>query len=427
MRATQHSSRTNAAGQVHGRKHNDRNFDVGKADNIDQSRTQDNIYWNLYNGNYTESEKDGKMSFSDAELRAYEELFGDQLRETNEKYVKNRHPERVKTMEDWMSQKTHAPEEVVLQVGRSDREYDTGNHPDAKVAVACLKEYLKELDSWNKKHGEPMEILTMALHMDEAVPHMQIRRTWVYEGDDGGLRQGQEKALERAGVPLPDPSKAPGKRNNRKMTFDSMMREKWLDICERHGLEMEREAVPDARHNMDKSDMIREKYANVMEETARLREETTQLRKDVDRLEVRKTVAKAMAAKLEDTHKRTLLGDNYIVPKREYEDLVRKANGYDAAVEDAIQVRHNMIEDRIALEQKKKRADKEAEKIVQKAREEAAKIVGGARLEALFDGSLQKVARYERLEKRFPEAFEEMERILAAERSERTIDWEREI
>lgn len=177
MRATQHSSCTNAAGQVHGRKHNDRNFDVGKADNIDQSRMKDNLYWACYGGKYTESEKGNRMSFAEVELKAYEDLFGKQLEATNENYIKQRHPEKVKTMEEWMSQRIHAPEELTLQVGRSDREYDTGNHPDAKVAVACLKEYLKELDSWNKKHGEPMEILTMALHMDEAVPHMQIRRT----------------------------------------------------------------------------------------------------------------------------------------------------------------------------------------------------------------------------------------------------------
>lgn len=426
MRATQHSSRTNAAGQVHGRKHNDRNFDVDKADNIDQSKMGNNLYWSCYGGKYIESEKDDKMSFAEVELKAYEALFGKQLEATNANYIKQRHPEKVKTMEEWMTQRAHAPEELVLQVGRSNRENDTGNHPDPDTAVACLKEYIKELDTWNKANGHPMQIMTIALHMDEAVPHIQLRRTWRYE-DQGMFRQGQEKALERAGVPLPDPNKAPGRRNNRKMTFDAMMREKWLDICESHGLEMEREAVPDARHNLDKADMIREKYARTMSETAQLRKETDQLRKDVDRLEVRKSVAKAMAAKLEETHKKTLLGDGYIVPKKDYEDLVRKAAGYDAAVEDAVQVRHGMIEDRIAIDQEKKRAQKEAEKILQEAREEAARIKGGARLEALFDGSLQKVARYERLEKRFPEAFEEMERVLAAERSERTIDWEREI
>ena len=91
MRATQHSSRTNAAGQVHGRKHNDRNFDVGKADNIDQSKMGNNLYWSCYGGKYIESEKDDKMSFAEVELKAYEALFGKQLEATNANYIKQRY------------------------------------------------------------------------------------------------------------------------------------------------------------------------------------------------------------------------------------------------------------------------------------------------------------------------------------------------
>ena len=68
MRTMQHNSRANAGGRVHGTKHNDRNFDVEKADNIDIERSAGNVYWNVYN--------DPTMTFEQAELRFYEEKLG---------------------------------------------------------------------------------------------------------------------------------------------------------------------------------------------------------------------------------------------------------------------------------------------------------------------------------------------------------------
>lgn len=39
MQTTTHNSRANAAGRVHGTKHNDRDFNLTTADNIDAERT----------------------------------------------------------------------------------------------------------------------------------------------------------------------------------------------------------------------------------------------------------------------------------------------------------------------------------------------------------------------------------------------------
>lgn len=402
MRATQHSSRTNAEGKVHGRKHNDRNFDVSRADNIDQSRIMENLYWNCYDGNYTESEKDRKLAFSDLEMKVYEELFGEQLDATNRTYIANGHPERVKTMEQWMSQRMHAPEELVLQVGSVDQ------MPDRDLARTCLLDYVQRLQKWNTAHGSPMKILDVALHMDEAVPHIQLRRTWVWESD-GMIRQGQEKALEAAGVPLPDPDKSPGRRNNRKMTFDSEMRSMLLDICHDHGLAVEREALPDARHGMDKSEMIREKHARAIAETERLRQEAA-------KMEVSAAVAKAMAEAPLESPKKLLLTDLVAIPAKDYETLQRRSEGLDAAMSDAAQLRHDMETERIQAAQDVQKAKKHAESIVQEAREEAGRIVGSARVEALLDGTQQKLDHYRKLEKRYPEAFRRMEEDLKKDR-----------
>lgn len=259
MRTTKHNSRTNAGGRVHGSKHNDRNFDVTLADNIDPSRTHLNDYWHLYQGE--------EPTFEAAELRFYEEHFSAQLEEINQNYRKNRHPEKCKDMAAWKMVRQNAPEETTLQIGKMEE------HVDGDTLMDCFHDYNRRLEAWNEDHGRPFTQLTYARHEDEAVPHVQTRRVWHYMAEDGSLRVGQERALEQAGVELPYPDRKPGRRNNRKVTFDRMTRELWLDVLYDHGVAVEREALPDGRHNRDKEDMIRDKYEAMLKETALLRSE----------------------------------------------------------------------------------------------------------------------------------------------------------
>ena len=109
MRTTTHHGR-GRGGKAYGSKHNDRNFDVEKADNIDSRLTAENQYWCLYEG----------VTFEAAELKFYEENFSEQLNATNEKYIKNRHSEHCKTMEQWKAIKQNAPEESIFQIGKHE-------------------------------------------------------------------------------------------------------------------------------------------------------------------------------------------------------------------------------------------------------------------------------------------------------------------
>lgn len=259
MRAMQHNSRTNSGGKTHGTLHNDRNFDTSKADNIHPERAQDNVYSTCYPGE--------DLTFEQVELKFYTEHFSQQLSQTNEAYLRNGHPERCKDMEAWKAIKRNAPEETVLQVGTME------DHITREQLRACYQDYAAWLESWNADHGHPFTVLTTALHADEVgAPHIHTRRVWHYEEKNGVLRIGQEKALEAAGVPLPHPDEAPSKRNNRKMTFDAMTREKWLDVLREHSLDIERIAVPDGRHNRDKEAMIRDKYSEMILESGKAQE-----------------------------------------------------------------------------------------------------------------------------------------------------------
>lgn len=270
LRASQHSGREGSG------RHNDRSFLNGRsadwirehADHIDTSRTTDNqvITW------------DGQTDIERSERAWYDRTYGPAQEKTNSRYIREGHPDRCKTTDDLYDGKLTRPEEMILQVGNRDA------RADDQAFIEALNDYLNRLDEWNQSHGDHMTILSMALHMDETTPHVHIRRVWDYQDRDGLTRLGQNKALEQAGVELPDPSKPVGRYNNRKMTFDKTARAMWQEACRAHGLEIETEPVPDRRHQ-DKADYIRGQISQEIDDlTAQrdgLRAEADQLAQDI--------------------------------------------------------------------------------------------------------------------------------------------------
>ena len=253
MRSTQHSGRKHRTGKAYSSNHNDRKFS-SEADNIDRKKTPDNIVWTWYDKFETSEDGSPLHSIDEVELVFYQERYGKQLAATNEKYKKSRHKERVKSMDQWRKQVKHAPEEVIMQIGKMN------DHPDIDIFKTCFLEYLDELEKWNSTHGNVMHILDWALHQDEiGAPHTHTRRVWdYYNPKTKQFELGQEKALEAAGVPLPHPDKAPGRFNNRKMTFDAEMRIVWQNICKEHGLEIETIPLPKNKVGMSLDQKIRQ-------------------------------------------------------------------------------------------------------------------------------------------------------------------------
>ena len=277
MRVTQHSGRiSKATGKAFGAKHNDRDFDVKLSDNIDPTRAGQNVMWACYEG----------MTFEAAEERYYNEVFGQKLQRTNERYIQQRHPERCRTMDEYRKSRQHCPEELILQIGKVE------GHVDAETLRACLSDYFGALGPYMVQDpGHPgvgMQVLDYAIHNDEAVPHVHIRRVWQYVGKDGLPETGQEKALERLGFDPPDPAQEIGRRNNRKMAFDAMMRERWIEICRDHGLEIESEPVQDAVRGLSKEqwlhgkiaaqqEQIRDQEAEIGNQQQRIREQEAEI------------------------------------------------------------------------------------------------------------------------------------------------------
>lgn len=256
LRVSQHSGRSGSA------KHNDRSFMVGRSDewrqehapHIDIDKMKQNVCWTWDDPDGQKQAQGQPADIEQSERAWYAQAYTQAQDATNQRYIREGHADRCKTPDDLYNGRLTRPEEMILQVGDRNTDIDLGRLGQA------LDAYLGRLDEWNDSHGGHMHVLSMALHLDESSPHVHIRRVWDYTDKDGLCRLGQAKALQAAGVPLPDPSKSTGRYNNRKMTFDSMARGWWQECCREQGWDIESEARPDMRHK-SKQDYIRDQMA----------------------------------------------------------------------------------------------------------------------------------------------------------------------
>lgn len=220
MRMTIHNARTSKKFGAFTPKHNDRDFNIKNAEHIDPERTGGNIYWN-WTG-------ESDISFEDAERLFYEQHCRTHLDAKNARYVAQRHPERVRTMDEYRSNPRTCPEETILMIGNKD-EY---------IPPQTLRAICERLKDWEEKSIPGLTVLNLALHVDEqGAPHIHMRRAWIYRDENGTESISQGKTLEKAGIPLPHPDKPQGRNNNRKQTFSKQERQTLYEICRGYGLE----------------------------------------------------------------------------------------------------------------------------------------------------------------------------------------------
>lgn len=270
-RVTSHNGRIGLA------NHNDRTFDLSKAEHINIDQECINYYWTwnkgVLEGRTLDETFDFKQKivleknsgnlgedevlhdFQNSEMSFYKKNFAKALKITNDKYKANYHPERCRTIEDWYTGKNTRPEESIYQIGNIDNFDGVADFLEGKEDYMSYNEVYEKiiidlatfLRDWSKEHNKPYTILDVAIHFDESTPHAHVRKVWHYKDDMGVLRPGQDKALEKAGVKLFNPLKKRSRTNNRKMTFDAMVRNKFIEICKSYGIDIE--AVPDPKNN----------------------------------------------------------------------------------------------------------------------------------------------------------------------------------
>jgi len=292
VRATRNNRRgLKASTKGYSDKHNDRN--CPPQDHVDPSLTKYNVYYMCEHGDMTKGKwfhhgDPERPTIEEHRSAVYDIVVRPGYQMQQDKYKKKGQYRYMKSLEEWRKDKKHCPEETYLQVGavRDNIPFDPRSKADRQRYFNMFRDYLKELRAWSSQHGGCVQILDASIQFDEAMPQMHVDVLWFYV-EDGVLKIGQSKALEQAGVPLPDPSKPRDETNNRKQVFDAEMRERWLDVVERHGFDVIRE--PDrsrtAPHDLDKAQTIQ----MLINEEERRRDE---LKKEVTALtdvELRKT------------------------------------------------------------------------------------------------------------------------------------------
>ena len=204
-------------------KHNSRDGDESNRSHIDKEKSKHNYYWTYLTGKCKDE------SFEEMEKEYYEMRFGTTLKKQNERYIKNRQYGRCKTMDQFRKGRNTKPEEEIFQIGGKDN----------TVSKEMLFEVFKDYFKWHNKEFPEVRFLNIAMHVDEeGAPHIHVRRLWEIENDDGTVKISQEEVLRRHNIELPNPDKKEGQHNNRKVNYTKMIREKLLELCLSHGIDI---------------------------------------------------------------------------------------------------------------------------------------------------------------------------------------------
>lgn len=225
-----------------------------------------NLYWNKYDDGYSTKSQSGKLSFHEAELKFYQERYGDFFKQLEKNNQKEGHSERTKPLEHWVESSRYGITESILQLGKK------GQNIDPKILLDCAISYYQWM---SKATGGRFQLVDLALHLDEQTPHIHARGVWECTDKNDHKMPCTDRALKEMGIERPNPEKPSGKYNNRKITFDNdIARPKWYDIIEEHGIKIDREVkTPSQKHKKTleyQVDQEQAKYDELVKKAAEL-------------------------------------------------------------------------------------------------------------------------------------------------------------
>lgn len=255
-RLTMHNGRSHKGGKTFSAKHNDH---TQKNGNWDIEKRGEDWFW--------KSKQCPGKNFDEGERAFYEKYFRTTLDEQNERHRASRHLERIKTMDDFRTSKNYCPEETLFYLG------DKNHEADREVFKHIMIEYSK----WHQDTFPLCKILNMAEHGDEdGARHWHQRKCWMAKDEKGNWIVSQNKSLEQMGVELPEPGEKTSGKNNRKVTYTKMCREKLFELAKQYGVELETEPRSKEESGMSRSEFIEkkttEKEKEVQEKIAQLKE-----------------------------------------------------------------------------------------------------------------------------------------------------------
>ena len=355
MKATYHNGRANKGGKVYNANHNTKAETRNQQRHIDHERTMENKIWvrdleNLDSAKLRET--GGSFDASAYELEFYKERYGAARERKNADYVRSGHKDDVRTMEQVIKSPKTAPLETIFQIGTSKETIDP----------VILEKATKEFINWmQKEYGSNMDILDVALHVDEATPHIHARCVLFGRDKEGNRDVNQSAAFRELKIERPDPTKKQGKYNSPLMTFTERNRQKFYDICQGYGLEIDREVKSPSQKYLE---VLEYKTEELQGELAQANEQRRKYEQQAEEAQDRKQqieqVAEAAKKEALDFHSQTI------------EQANQEADSIKAqAQEEAQQITEQ-------AETKKAAAEVTAAAIVEQAENQAEQIIGNA-------------------------------------------------
>ena len=242
MKATVRNGRATANGIVYNANHNTRAETRAQERHIDHERTEQNI-----NLQFTAEGKVRRCGSFDAkafELSRYEELYGTGQEAKNARYIADGHPERCKSVADIYASRRTAPLETIIQLGSRDTDIDPQERKEKLMAATA-----ELIDGLQKRWGDNLHLLDLAIHLDEGVAHCHLRMTFSALDKFGQRVPNQAQAFEAMGIQRPDPTVKEGKYNCPLITFSEIIRQEFYDLCEKQGITIDREVKnPSQKH-----------------------------------------------------------------------------------------------------------------------------------------------------------------------------------
>ena len=298
-----HGRARKRTGEAFNPRHNDRTGRSERDKHIDATRANENVYWTRYGAN---------VPFDEAELKFYQDTFGESQARKNERYIKSGHAERARTIEDVLASPKTAPLESILQLGKVKNFSKVAELLGSeRMARAAIREIM-----WNaviyltekmKPYNRNISLLDIALHADEASIHIHARSVFHCKNERGEEVVCQDKALEKCGFELPHPGEKKSRYNNRLMTYSAWIRKQWIE-CVREALQAFKEAhqdleevfeyladlelVPEeSQEHLEKNEYILREQKKELEEQGRQKEA---LKADIKALEEQKSKDKRL-------------------------------------------------------------------------------------------------------------------------------------
>lgn len=313
--------------------HNNRAF---FADNIDNSRSQNNIIFRKEN------------------IKAvYRELFGTALAEYN---AKQKRKDRI--IKDYYDHIFHSKQEkpfyeLIIQVGNKD---DTPcNSSEGKLASQILIEFEKDF----QKRNPHIRVFNSVLHMDEHTPHLHIDFVPFATNQKRGLstRNALTKALEQQGFI------AKGKFDTSSKLWIDSEKEKLSEIMARYGIEWKKLgthnnhlSVLDIKKQERKKEIVRlenkiECTDNILKSRQELLNDTERI---IDELDEEYQEKKAAVGQLDDEiiEKENVLAETAAIISKN-SSLIEASEDKVSRIKniDSIQVKKTLFGDNVSVSQ----------------------------------------------------------------------------